>query len=57
MSRRFPDLRFFFALNLEFYSFIRTLASPKVLPFGNKINRDLFCISLTYSYLCPHETS
>ena len=57
MSRRFPDLRFFFALNFEFYSFIRTLASPKVLPFGNKINRDLFCISLTYSYLCPHETS
>ena len=33
------------------------LASPKVLSFGNeKKNLFSFCISLTYSYLCPHET-
>jgi len=39
---------------LSFCSFIRTLATPKLLRLGKKRN-EFLCFALNFSYLCTHE--
>ena len=50
MESQIFESAIFFALYLEFRSLIRTLASPKVLPFGNK-NKSRFILYFAHLFV------